>query len=175
MTTYLESMAKHVGERMKISGIPPRYLGAEMSHFPENLRATVAKILLTVPIPGAYIVGDVGTGKTHLSCAFCRELLLRGIGTIWTNTTEMVASVKESQHHREDRIHGLLTVRHLILDDFGMEGRSPWEAEIMYRVINGRYNAGKATSCTSNLSPAGSDCRITRRLMDGAILIELKA
>jgi DNA replication protein DnaC len=57
----------------------------------------------------------------------------------------------------------------LLLDDLGVEKRSPWTDEQMYRLLNHRYNEGLPTVIASNVSLDELEPRIASRMQDRSL------
>ncbi len=76
----------------------------------------------------------------------------------WVNAAEMVVGLRADMDRTpDDRIWGrrVEIARHvpvLVLDDLGRERISDWTGELIYSLVNARYEAELATVATSNLS-----------------------
>lgn len=57
----------------------------------------------------------------------------------------------------------------LLLDDLGVEKRSPWTDEQMYRLLNHRYNEGLPTVIAANVVPEQLEPRIASRMQDTSL------
>ena len=114
-----------------------------------------AGILLSSP--------DVGIGKTHLAIAAAREgvmLYKPRMDELLLAVWDMPSFVDAVRHtYRDDRMPDpIVTVQEpviVLLDDVGSEhvtaqGRS-WYEDLMFRLINPRWLAGRATIVTTNL------------------------
>lgn len=116
---------------------------------------------------------------------FSRRRDLR-VGPQWQNVAELVTGLRmDMDRDREDRgwsdrlAETLTPASLLVLDDLGREKISDWTGELVYSLINGRYEAEWSTVATSNLSPAelqasGYWTSISRLAEDGA-LVEITA
>lgn len=104
----------------------------------------------------------------------------------WVNVPSLVVDVKAEMHLPDDEqqrttfARSLRSLRTLVvLDDLGRERISEWTGELLYVVVNDRYEAGLPTIATSNLTveelvAAGYWPAISRLAEDGR-LIEVKA
>lgn len=110
---------------------------------------------------GFGLLGDRGTGKTHLLAAKTNYLLDRGIQSVFVNTSELFdeirscfeldANGKPSTQKRQSKIIELLkTCEDLSLDDVGTEKPSDWVMEKYYNILNYRYEHELPMSFTSN-------------------------
>ena len=63
----------------------------------------------------------------------------------------------------------------LILDDIGAQKTGEWQAQEMFRIINGRLNAGKVTIFTSNMCPEdlNLDNRTIDRIMKKSVVLQM--
>jgi DNA replication protein DnaC len=103
-----------------------------------------------------------GAGKTHLAKATQRWIIQAGGRVLLRVLPEVLAEIRQS--YRPDSelsqatiIHRMQTTDTLILDDLGRghvrEASRSWLADIMYLVINARYNAALSMLVTSNVGP----------------------
>lgn len=127
------------------------------------------------------LVGATGLGKTHLAAGvvakivanheamFSEAVKAADMNTaprlfpkpMWLNVADAVATMRfEMGHPSDDRAmtDNVRRVRShpclVVLDDLGREKVSDWTAELIYAVVNARYEAMLPTMITSNLSPA---------------------
>lgn len=105
------------------------------------------------------IMGNPGTGKTHLVTAIARTLKKQGflIGLITTGTllSKIKATYKKGGSQTEESIfNDLKKFDLLILDDIGSEARSrdefDWSKNKLFEIVNLRN--GKSTIYTSNFN-----------------------
>lgn len=110
---------------------------------------------------GLMLAGTVGIGKTHLAVAIGRALAERGFWCYWRNfakvCTEIKASWKGVGSYSEAMIkQPLLDKAPLILDDLGAEMRDKtdqgWTTELVYEIVQTRYEAMLPTIITTNLT-----------------------
>jgi DNA replication protein DnaC len=141
-----------------------------------------ARRMVEGAIRNLVLVGATGLGKTHLAAAVVRALVERDylapddaeqvyvdtgrwperlVLPRWLNVADAVAAVRfEMDAPADDRDVTLLVRRArthpalLVLDDLGRERSSDWTGELIYSVINARYEAMLPTLVTSNLTPA---------------------
>lgn len=107
---------------------------------------------------GLYIYGVVkGSGKTKMACTIGNELMKRGhevkFATMGTILDKIRSTYNKESVFTEDQLmDDLKTVEVLIIDDLGMENATKWANDKVYEIINYRYNEGKKTIYTSNVS-----------------------
>lgn len=101
---------------------------------------------------GLLLVGDVGTGKSTIASAVANELLLKGYTVKFTNFSHIM-DVWESKDNSAQKLNYLNSFNRyhlLVLDDYGTERKSSMMQELIYKVINGRYEAKKPMIITTN-------------------------
>ncbi len=121
---------------------------------------------------GLYIFGEPGVGKTYLTACVANKLLQSNYSVLFSNEAQISAMVKctykyNSTENEDDVINKIASMDFLIIDDFGTEkffsnGENTWFQNIIYQIINRRYNDLKPIIFTSNYSP--SELIIDRKL-----------
>lgn len=133
------------------------------------------------------IVGDQGTGKTHIAQAVGNICCDSQISVRYFKMAELVAKIKDSilKNKREDLIASLTNVQCLIIDEMGYCNTLPEsEANVFFQILDRRYDKGKRpTIFTSNKMPSEwnslffdkelAKC-ILDRIMDRCIAIEIR-
>jgi DNA replication protein DnaC len=110
--------------------------------FPQHLRDGM----------GLLYYGGVGTGKTFLAACIANAVLAQGYKVKMTN----FATVADEMWAVEDKaayIADLAKYPLLILDDLGVERKSEYMQEMVYKIVNARYVAGNPVIVTTNLTP----------------------
>ncbi|SFC59183.1 ATP-binding protein [Streptomyces aidingensis] len=105
--------------------------------------------------PSVLLLGTTGTGKTHQAYGAIRSLTATGIGVRWQATTEADLYASLRPRPGGDTERELMTIARcpvLILDDLGAAKGSEWTEELLYRLINKRYNDVLPTLITTNLA-----------------------
>lgn len=126
---------------------------------------------------GLLLSGNVGVGKTHLAIAIGRHLAERGVWPYFTSFVKVTAAIKQSWGVRDfsggqmsERMirEPLLTKNLLILDDLGAEQRDKqdqgWTTELVYDIVQSRYEAMLPTVITTNLSLDAIEERYSARI-----------
>ena len=108
-----------------------------------------------------FIYGKSGTGKTVLALSILIKLLeeryinqsMDEIQTI-INENYLINFPNLLKHARNDKINydGILNNSILIIDDIGIPKYTEWVYEILYTIINHRYEYSLQTIVTSNLN-----------------------
>ncbi len=133
--------------------IPPRFLAATASH-PDVAAWCEA---FGPDSPSLLILGRTGTGKTHQAFGAIRYLAAKGVTVGWHADTApgLFASLRPREGtDTEGEYRKIAGVPLLLLDDLGAAKSSEWTEEILYRLVNDRYEAMLPGLFTSNI-PAG--------------------
>ena len=98
---------------------------------------------------GLLFWGDVGTGKSYLASCIANALIEKEVSVRMLNFDQILNAGFEEKA----RILGDLSKYGLlILDDFGMERETEYGQEIVFQVIDNRYQCRKPMIITTNLS-----------------------
>ena len=87
-------------------------------------------------------MGQVGSGKTHLSMAIANELMDRGVGVVYMSYREVITSLKQNimdevyYHRVMGRYKGASV---LLIDDLFKGRVSESDVNIMFELLNFRY------------------------------------
>lgn len=105
---------------------------------------------------GLLFHGPVGTGKTHLTVAILRYLVIRlGVRVRFIEFLHLLADLRATfgDHGRaEDVMRPLVDVPVLAIDELGKGKEGEWERDVLDELISKRYNAHRTTLFTTNCS-----------------------
>ena len=101
---------------------------------------------------GLLYYGNVGTGKTFLAACIANALLAQGYRVRLTNFATL-ADEMWAVPDKAAYIADLCKYDLLILDDLGVERKSEYMQEMVYKIVNARYVAGAPVIVTTNLTP----------------------
>lgn len=123
---------------------------------------------------GLYIYSKMrGTGKTFLASCICNELITReAITPKFVSEAELIAIAKSANNdaldeYERDPIKLLCKCELLVIDDLGQSKTGgEWLNNILFRIIDNRYEEKLVTIITSNieLSCLDVDVRLTDRI-----------
>jgi DNA replication protein DnaC len=102
---------------------------------------------------GLYLWGSPGVGKTHIAAALAIREFELGSLVRFTTLVELQAKVRSTYGTRtsEDEVlDTIMCCRLLVLDDVGKERPTEWSQNMLYRIIDSRYNAMLPVIITSN-------------------------
>lgn len=99
-------------------------------------------------------LGGVGTGKTHLAAAISNVLIERGIPTLFGTFIDHLQKIKDEFNNTtlDTYLSKMKSTPMLVIDDLGKERKSDWTQQILFDVINYRYEHMLPTIITSNLN-----------------------
>lgn len=130
---------------------------------------------------GIWLLGPVGTGKTHLLAASVNALRERGVPAVFTTTDNMLARVKDTFDAEGSSLSKRVVeiyaeVPYLAIDDLGKGYFTAWALETLWAIVNARYEHGLPCGISSNSKPAevmalmsSSDPALSRGLIDRLI------
>jgi DNA replication protein DnaC len=155
----------------KTSNIPPNYENASLETFQipqENpiARAGLGKVLMQVRSfvrefpapdrPGLLLVGETGTGKTHLAVAALKAIMDRGHEGVFfdfQNLLDKIRSGYDAASGSSDReaYRSAMDADVLLLDDLGSHRVTEWVEDTVTSIITYRCNHQKPLIATTNL------------------------
>lgn len=153
------------------AGIPPLYSNASFDNFllpRENPIAyqELTQVYLAVrgyarefpgtKKPGILLMGEPGTGKTHLAVAAFRAVLAKGFeGTFfdYQNLLDRIRSGYDEASNSSDKeaYRGAMETDILLLDDLGAHRVTDWVEDTVTSIITHRCNNRKPLIATTNL------------------------
>jgi DNA replication protein DnaC len=151
-------------EKLEAAGIPERYRDCTIEGFydkgPELKKAkrTAREFVDRFPFvdAGLLFLGPSGLGKTHLSCAILSELIstkgVRGLYADSSNLMNRIATTfrPESESSREAVLAPYIGAELIVLDEIGATPPHPWVQDVLYDLLNTRYNQKRITIVTTN-------------------------
>jgi len=168
--------------------IPARFAHAKISEINKQIYDYLLQKRFTKPhCKGLFLYGKVGAGKTYTVCALAKQLLANDYDVRIFNLPGLLNIIRSSfkkentydeQHeqtttafvHDMKDIEKLINLEILIIDDIGKEKPSAWVAEILYYLINTRYEKMLTTIFTSNLKLS----ELAEKIEDSSLVSRIK-
>lgn len=112
--------------------------------------------------------GNVGVGKTHLACAIANEAVRLGKTVFFASVSKLIRQVRASWGSKDEQavIDNLIDLDLLVIDEIGVQAGTENERNIIFDVINGRYEDMKATVILTNLDRTQLPLYLGERIVD---------
>ena len=152
-------------EKLGRCGIPKRHQGCRVNTYrAETAKQQAHKTAVTEYIRemqagslkrNFVMLGNCGTGKTHLACAIGMETVRQSKMVLFATASEIIRRVQAA--HKSDTETEWDVMREferldlLIVDEVGVQYATESANRIITEIVNARYNAEKPTVFISNL------------------------
>ena len=178
----LQGRAERMEERAQI---PPLYRNASFENFslpgPENPieRRDITTVYLAAKRyaqdfpnearPGLLLIGEQGTGKTHLAVAALRRIILEkgfeGLFCNYQNLLDRIRSGYDSNSNSSDReaYRVALDADVLLLDDVGAHRVTSWVEDTINSIVTYRCDNRKPLIATTNLPDPDAGSVVTQK------------
>ena len=147
-------------ERYRKSGVPERYFNESLDSYKitNEMQATAAKAATNFlhavkcgEFKSLVMIGNAGTGKTHLACAIIREA-----GGKYRTAPDIVEEMRRAKSFTANDTEADIVkyyghVPLLVIDEIGRGIAATDEKYMLYQILNARYNTRKPTVLISNL------------------------
>jgi DNA replication protein DnaC len=165
-----EAVARAAGLEQKAQ-LPPLYRDASLDNFviPRDnsiARSGLATVLLEIKSfvrefpnekrPGLLLIGEPGTGKTHLAVAALRMLIARGFAGLFCDYQTLLDTIRAGYDpaagaSSKQAYRQALEAEVLLLDDLGAQRVTDWALDTVTSIITHRCNYRKPLIATSNM------------------------
>lgn len=159
-----------LNERLLDAGIPDRFVGCTLDNWSAGAPPQVQALAACGGFVEAFeenfgvgrsamLVGTVGTGKTHLGTAMLQTVIRQhahaGLRGLYATAGSIIRDVKATFGNRgrteADIYADLIRPDLLVIDEVGVQHGTDFERQVLFEVINGRYEKIKPTIVVSNL------------------------
>lgn len=161
--------------------IPLRYASLSFGDYaetPDNSEALkMARWYIAErPKCSLYYWGGCGTGKTFLASLIAKEFLNEFKRVIFGDVPSLLEELKRTFDDGGTRelFNRYVESELLVMDDLGAGQLSDWSLDVLYRLINERYNTQKPLIITSNFSIDGLKKRLRDEYQAARIVSRLK-
>jgi DNA replication protein DnaC len=166
-------------QRLTSTGIPRRYEHCTVETFRaetptlKNAKRRVEEFIDMWPATddgrGLLMMGPCGSGKTHLAVASLIEIIRSGKPgrLLFRNFQDLIQEIQASFESDEvpsksELMRPMLDSDLLVLDELGSQKPTTFVQDILYYVINTRYNDKRATVFTTNYVDRPADSKEER-------------
>ncbi len=123
------------------------------------------------------LMGDYGTGKTHLAAAIANDLRERGKDILFYTVPDLLDFLRGAFNPRshssfDKRFHDIVNIPILVLDDLRVTSASEWADEKLFQILDYRYLSKAPTVFTTSETKEGIEediPRLAARLFDPRI------
>jgi DNA replication protein DnaC len=158
--------------RLRAAQIPERYRDCKIENYKLDLPGSApshakarAKAMRFIEDwkacdRGLLFVGTVGVGKTHLAVAILRTLVeengVKGVFCDFSDLLERIQATfsRGNTDSADDVLAPYRDAELLVLDELGARRPTDWVRDVLYGLINTRYNRRRITLVTSNYGDA---------------------
>lgn len=153
--------------RRAAARIPERYRDCRLQNFKvfdndslKKAKAVAKRFVDHWPAveAGLLITGPVGVGKTHLAVAILNELVdAKGATALFCDFSDLLDRIQASFSRTNDESQDDIVAPYrdadlLVLDELGARRPSDWVREVLYGLLNTRYNRKRLTILTTNFT-----------------------
>jgi DNA replication protein DnaC len=164
--------------QLRVAGasIPKRYAHCTLDTFREKsavLRSAKRRVQEFVDVwphlqegKGLLLMGSCGVGKTHLAVAALLEIIHAGKSgrVLFSNFQDLIQEIQatfDPDHpgSKSEVLRPILEADLLVLDELGSQKPTQFVQDVLYYVINTRYNEERATIFTTNYSDRPAEAK----------------
>jgi DNA replication protein DnaC len=153
----LQRSFDHPEDELERSGVGKRYLSCSFETFQGGEQIKTFCEGLIEKATDLVLIGNTGSGKTHLAVSILREHVKRDRKGQFITVPELLMEIRKSykgdSFDDESRIMGRYAEASLlVLDDLGAEKTTDWSVDRLYLIIDRRYREAMPTIITTNLT-----------------------
>lgn len=164
--------ASNLGERFKGRTFASFDAKRDREAFDACSKYANAEKLLELQRNSLLIAGGYGSGKTHLAAAVTNALIDRGIQVLFGTAIEHFDKIRNDFENTgiNRYLASMKSANVLVIDDLGKEKKSDWTTQVLFDVVNYRYEHKLPIIITTNLvSEDGEDFSALTNHVGGAV------
>ena len=164
--------ASNLGERFKGRTFASFDAKRDREAFDACSKYANAEKLLELQRNSLLIAGGYGSGKTHLAAAVTNALIDRGIQVLFGTAIEHFDKIRNDFENTgiNRYLASMKSANVLVIDDLGKEKKSDWTTQVLFDVVNFRYEHKMPIIITTNLvSEDGEDFSALTNHVGGAV------
>jgi len=176
-------------ERLSGAGIPERYRDDNFANFADDspvlvrAKSIAREFVDSYPAveAGLLLVGPAGRGKTHLACAILSELVVtKGVSGLYADFSDLLLRIQTSfrpdaDASKESVLTPYAEAELLVLDELGASKPHAWVLDVLYNLLNTRYNRKRITIATSNFEDEPDSASGEREKLEDRIGYRLRS
>jgi DNA replication protein DnaC len=168
--------------------IPPLYQNASLASFDatfqgnpnaeRELRGVLLKVMTYLrdfpdpKRPGLLLIGNPGTGKTHLAVAALRTIIGKGFEGVFSDYKTLLDRIRSgydanSNSADKEAYRSALDAEVLLLDDLGAHRVTDWVEDTVTSIVTHRCNNRRALIATTNLPDGEAGMATMKRSASG--------
>ena len=168
-TCQAERKEADTAERIRRAGVPENLCHATFENWiaeseVEEAHLASAREFTKVRRGFLLLIGELGTGKTHLAAAITRHFR----NPLFTKQSEMLRRLRDFYRDKTARnpVDQAQDADLLVLDEIGLSGGGSDEFPMLHDVLDHRYNERKPTVLTGNVTLNQLQAVIGERMAD---------
>lgn len=118
-----------------------------------------------------FLLGKVGTGKTLMAYIIAHELISKNVKTKIYRVIDLVKLIrdtwaKDSEKTEKQQMDYLESLNLLVIDEVGVQSGTDNEKQILYDILDRRYNAMRPNVLIGNLKRSDLEAQLGTRVFD---------
>lgn len=147
---------EELNEYYERANIPKRYRHLTLDDYEQdryNSKAVKEASEAIKQNRGVFIRGECGRGKTMLAAILAQELIQRGKNVYFATASKIARKFKSTPLSEQEQLAEWFgKIPYLVIDDLGAEAETAQIDELLFDIIDDRYNNNSPVIVTTNLN-----------------------